>query len=72
MTEKMTMPDELGAESCSACDGCQWQYENSQGKWCYMFRSEPDQLPCAQHDKFKAERRVMGSMMVMGISEPND
>jgi len=81
MTEKTTSPDSLRAASCSACDGCQWQHEGSQGNWCYMFQSAPDQLPCTQHDKFDAERLAMSAMirkcpaiipmMVMGVSEPN-
>jgi hypothetical protein len=84
MTQKTTSPDSLGAASCSACDGCdgcQWQHEGSGGNWCYMFQSAPDQLPCAQHDKFEIERAAMSAMiqkcpaiipmMVMGISEPN-
>jgi hypothetical protein len=75
-------PDELGAASCSACDGCQWQHEEGRGNWwCYMFPSAPNQLPCTQHDKFEIERMAMSAMirkcpaiipmMVMGLSEPN-
>lgn len=81
MTEKTTPPDSLGAASCSACDGCQWQHTGELGIWCHMFHSAPDKLPCSQHDKFKAERMVMSAMirkcpavipmMVMVLSEPN-
>lgn len=81
MTDKTTSPDSLGAASCSACVGCQWQHTGELGIWCHMFHSAPDQLPCAQHDKFKAEQMAMSAMirkcpaiipmMVMGLSEPN-
>ena len=63
---------------CSACDGCKYQHLESEGGWCYMFRDEPQTLPCGQHDKFAAERTAMGSLvrknpqilalMIMGMS----
>lgn len=66
------------ASRCSACDGCKYQHFESDGGWCYMFRDQPETLPCGQHDKFAAERKVMGSLvrknpqilalMIMGMS----
>ena len=66
------------ASRCSACDGCKYQHLESEGGWCYMFRDEPETLPCGQHDKFAAERKAMGSLvrknpqilalMIMGMS----
>jgi len=41
----------------SGCRGCQWRGANH-GGWCYMFESEPSNLPCAQHDKFQIERDI--------------
>lgn len=81
MTEKTTPPDSLGAASCSACDGCQWQHEGESGDWCYMFGYRPVMLPCTQHDKFKETRDMISAvvrkrpeilaMMAMAHSEPN-
>jgi len=76
---KRELPDSLGAASCEACDGCQWQHEGQSGSWCYMFQTAPDHLPCSQHDKFKIERMGMSAMirkfpamipmMVIGLQE---
>lgn len=50
------------ATQCGACKGCQHQRGGDHGRqWCYMFETRPSTLPCAQHDKFTAERRVAAS-----------
>lgn len=71
------MVSDKGAARCEACNGCQYQRMESAG-WCYMFRDQPADLPCGQHDKFAQERKAMGSLvrkrpellalMIMGMS----
>lgn len=45
------------ATECEACNGCKHQNHLDDG-WCYMFENAPDDLPCAQHDKFEVKRKV--------------
>lgn len=49
------------AVTCQGCDGCQWQGQGDDRNWCQMFGTAPDELPCAQHDKFAIEREIMAA-----------
>lgn len=50
------------ASTCSACNGCQWQGQPG-GEWCYMFDDAPENLPCAQHDKYETERKMAAAIL---------
>jgi len=41
------------------CEGCQHRHLGTPSDWCYMFRTQPRELPCAQHDQFSDLRRAM-------------
>jgi hypothetical protein len=56
------------ASECSKCDGCQHQKNNESTDWCFMFENAPSKLPCAQHDKFSAERELMGKVILANPS----
>lgn len=66
------------AKSCNSCDGCKYQHFEVDSGWCYMFKDRPENLPCAQHDKFEEKRKEMSSvvrnhpqilaLMIMGMS----
>ena len=49
----------LSAADHAGCEGCQYRYLGTHPDWCYMFRENPGELPCAQHDDFADLRRVM-------------
>ena len=78
MSSENSQSSAPSASRCSACDGCKYQHLETDGGWCYMFRDQPETLPCGQHDKFAAERKAMGSLvrknpqilalMIMGMS----
>ena len=49
-------------EKVIGCDGC--RHINNDGKdYCYMFREQPNVIPCAQHDKFKNDRKLTGRLV---------
>ena len=46
------------------CEGCQYKQEHSNYQWCYMFKNEPDTIPCGQHDMYAEQRKENGRRMV--------
>lgn len=62
MTEQERISPKTAA-ACSLCDGCQWQGQREGANWCYMFEQAPENLPCAQHDKFAIEQAVTRSLV---------
>ena len=52
----------LNSEHCEKCNGCK-HITSSNYQWCYMFKNEPETLPCGQHDKFALERAITGHLI---------
>lgn len=46
------------AEATPGCEGCQWRKAERPQDFCGMLGSRPDNIPCAQHDKFEPQRRA--------------
>jgi hypothetical protein len=46
------------SRKADGCAGCQWRTD-IRDEWCEMFRDEPEDLPCAQHDQFAPIREAM-------------
>lgn len=46
------------------CLGCKHNHDFDDGWYCYMFKTQPDVLPCGQHDKFEMERQIMGEFLI--------
>lgn len=59
------------ATNCRKCDGCRHQHLGQKKDYCYMFDVAPDTLPCPQHDRFAAERKVMGRL-ISGLLRRDD
>ncbi len=47
------------------CEGCQ-HIRNADDfiGFCYMFDTEPETLPCGQHDKYKEVRQATAALLV--------
>ena len=41
------------------CDGCRHILSDGDG-WCYMFKDEPETLPCGQHNMYAEQRKITG------------
>jgi hypothetical protein len=46
------------------CKGCGHLACTERGNYCYMFEKAPENLPCGQHDKYKAQRERNGKLLL--------
>jgi hypothetical protein len=54
--KKQGTEEKKNSSGTPACNGCQWQAD-IHGAWCEMFRYVPENLPCAQHDRYEYLRK---------------
>lgn len=56
----------MNSMDCKACCGCKHR-KCVYKQWCYMFKENPDILPCAQHDMFKLFRKISGDLIYKSV-----
>ena len=50
------------AKDYEECKECQYAFTKEKDLFCYMFKDKPNVIPCKQHDKFIAERKIMSML----------